>query len=335
MTVWTPDMGPGTYDFETGSFTPAAPADQAGATPGLYPGGPTMAEVWDACHTEQGATEYVPQADDFGFGDLDDETAALLATAEQEEQSPAPAAPEQPETPAEQAPEQEEQAEPETPEPTPETPARTAPDVESVREAAEEIAMLDALKAWVTEELKAAKDRHAPMHADAANIGGSKTIPLKLDGEKIGTYNIAEPTIKTVWDDAAVLAFVEANSPQNVYETVDGAAAARHEDVAEFIRLTHPELIKREVRPAYLTVLADQLDDECRLADESTGELVVVAKRVHVESDGSGRCGWVRPKGKPTGREQLIAAWRSGKFKPRGALANDSADQPPAEPAPE
>ncbi|MEU4228327.1 hypothetical protein AB0F17_28870 [Nonomuraea sp. NPDC026600] len=272
-------------------------------------------------------------ADDFGFGDLDDETAALLAAAaeqapDQEEQQPDSAAADEPQGPAEAAAEQEDQPEPEAAEPTPEAPARTAPDVESVREAAEEIAMLDALKSWVEGELKIAKAKHAPMHADAANVGGSKTIPLKLDGVKIGTYNIAEPTIKTVWDDEAVLAYAEANSPQNVYETVDGTTAARYDDVAEFIRLTHPELIKREVRPAFLTTLVDQLDDECRLLDEKTGELVTLAKRLPVESDGSGRCGWVRPKGKPTGREQLIAAWRSGKFKPRGALAN------PAEPAP-
>lgn len=300
--VWTPTMGPGVYDFETGRFTPAAPADSAGATPAL-------------------------DADDFGFGPLDDdEVAAMMSGLGQADEQPAAEQPEQAEAPADEAPVDEPPAEP-IDEPVDEP--KVAPDVAEVRAAAEEIAMLDALAKWVGEELSARKKDHAPLLADAANIGSLTKVDLKLpDGTKIGTFNLDEPDVQIAWNDAATLAHVEKTSKHNVYEVVS-PTAINHEDVIEFIRLTHPELIKREVRPAYLTLLAESLDDEGCVVSEG-GELVKIAKRVPVPSEGKGRLGWTRPKGKPTGRDQLVAAWRAGTFQAQGLLAASPGPAPEA-----
>jgi hypothetical protein len=155
------------------------------------------------------------------------------------------------------------------------------------------------------------------VHAAYVAAGGNRSIPLRLpNGVDVGSWNIAESTTSLVWDNEAVLAHVTEHSPHNLYEVVDGVTAARYDDVVEYIRLMHPELIRTEVRPAFLTVLAQQLDDDGNLlVDETTGEIVKLGKRVKVESDGSGRPGWKRPKGKPDGKQQLVAAWRRGEFK--------------------
>ncbi|MEV0822562.1 hypothetical protein [Nonomuraea rubra] len=279
--------------------------------------------------TEQQTTEApaeqagVAPLDDFGF-DVDDAAEAELAHLLAElgdEPAEAPvddtAAAADPVDAAAAAPEADPVDEPvDEPAAAPEAPSTPPPTVEEARLAAEELAMLEALKSWVADELKAAKERHKGTHAAYVNAGGNRAIPLRLNGVEIGTWNVADATTELVWDDEAVRAYVSEHSPHNLYEVVDGVTAARYDDVVEYIRLTHPELIKTEVRPAFLTVLAQQLDDEGHLLlDETTGEAVKLGKHVKVDSDGSGRPGWKRPKGKPNGREQLVAAWRRGEFK--------------------
>lgn len=286
--VWTPEKGHGVYDFTTGTFTPDAPAAQAGAAPG-----------------------------DFGFGDDTGDTPPPAGTATAEA-----ATAEASQAPADEPPVAEPQAgdplidEQPADQPEPEAEPVTPPTIGEVTQAAEELAMLDALKTWVSDELTQAKNRHKDGHAAYVNAGGNRAIPLRLpDGTEIGSWNIAETKTSLAWDDDAVLAYTTAHSPHNLYEIVDGETAARYDDVIEFIRLTHPELIRTAVRPAYLTLLERQLDADGNLVDETTGEVVKLGKRIKVESDGSGRPGWKRPKGKPDGRQELIAAWRRGEFK--------------------
>lgn len=272
---------------------------------------------------------------DFGF-DVDDaaeaELAHLLAELPDEpvDQAPAAAVDEPVETPpAESAGDPVDEAPAAEPVDEPQPEAEAPPTIDEVRLAAEELAMLEALKSWVTDECKTAKERHKDGHARYVNAGGNRAIPLRLpNGAEIGTWNIAEATSKLVPVDEAVLAYVTEHSAHNLYEVVDGETAARYDDVVEFIRLTHPELITTVVRPAYVTSLLAQLDNDGNLLDDQTGEVHKLAKRVKAPSDGSGKPGWKRPKGKPDGKAQLVAAWRSGEFKSPGVL-----EAPPAVPA--
>lgn len=280
--------------------TTDAPADQAEASPALL--------------------------DDFGFGDLDAELGELFA--EPDPPATDPTGPEaademrrEPAPPAAEEPQAAEPVDGSEPEPAPEPEPVEPPTIKEVQQAAEELAMLDALKGWVSDELAAAKSKHSDLHARYVNLGGNRKIPLRLpSGVEIGTWNVSEATSKLVWDDEAVLKHVTQHSAHNLYDIVDSAAAARYDDVVEFIRLTHPELIRSAVRPAYLTLLAEQLDEDGKLLDKASGELIPLAKRVNAESDGSGRAGWKRPKGKPDGKAMLIAAWQRGEFKSPGVI---------------
>ncbi|MEZ0073642.1 hypothetical protein [Planotetraspora sp. GP83] len=204
-----------------------------------------------------------------------------------------------------------------------------APDVETVKQTAEHLAMLDALHKFIGGELDQAKKDSAPLFAAAANLGGEKQIDLTLpDGTQVGTYNLDQPEVLVVWDEPAVLEFTRRGAKHNVYDDVSGAAL-NYPDVVEFIKLTHPGLVREAVRPAYLKLLEEQLDEQGRLSDPKTGELVTVASRKRVDATGRGRFGWTRAKRDvPGGRERLVAAWRAGELRGRIAL-----DPPVAAPA--
>ncbi|KAA9379590.1 hypothetical protein F5972_08000 [Microbispora cellulosiformans] len=217
-----------------------------------------------------------------------------------------------------------------------------APDVKTVKQTAEHLGMLDALHKFIGDELKQAKKDHAPLFAAAANLGGEKQIDLTLpDGTKIGTYNLDQPGVLIAWDTAAVREYTRRTAPHNLYDEVN-PAALNYPDIVEFIKLTHPGLVQEAVRPSYLTLLEEQLDEQGRLPDPTTGELVTVAKRNKVDATGEGRFGWTRAKRDvPGGRERLVAAWRAGEL--RGRIALDppvaapaaGADQPPQGGGPE
>lgn len=259
---------------------------------------------------------------DLGF-DVDDAAAAELAHLLAE-------LGDEPADPVDAAPAGEPAAGESADEPVDETPAGPEPveppTVAEITAAAEELAMLDALHKSIGDEYKARKAAHEPLFAAAVNAGMNRQIPLVLpdDGTQIGTWNVEGSDTVTLWDGEAALAYVREHSPHNLYETVSDRAL-NYPDVIEYIRLTHPELITEAVRPAYLTVLEQALDAEGRAPDPRTGELIPLARRERVPSTGKGRAGWKRPKGGPSGREQLVAAWRDGRLRGRIAL-----DPPPA-----
>ncbi|MBP2703549.1 hypothetical protein JOL79_07015 [Microbispora sp. RL4-1S] len=309
--------------------TSNAPAESAGAAPS-----PSMADVWSAEHAAELAGFDLDPAERAEIeaimsslatsGEAEQAAAeADLAADAAEQAEPARVGDEQP--PAPEVGQADEAPAPE-PEAADEQPERPAPDVKVVKAAAEEIGMLDALHKWIGDELKAKRAAAAELFADAANLGGQRQVELVLpDGTRVGSWNIAQPEVVITWNEAAVLDYTRRHAPHNVYDVVN-SAALNYPDVVEYIRLTHPELVRDAVRPAYLDLLAEELDAQGQLPDKTTGELVTVAERVKVAAIGDGKIAWTRPKrNDPTsGRDKLVAAWRAGELAGRIAL-----DPPP------
>ncbi|GAA3172955.1 hypothetical protein [Nonomuraea salmonea] len=164
------------------------------------------------------------------------------------------------------------------------------------------------------EEAAAKAAEYAPMMARAVNeLGMQRTIDLYTpDGTKVGTWNVSEPKIELVWKQKETLEFARSEAPHNV-EKVVAPAALTYPDVIAYIEMTHPSLVMEQVRPAYLKLLAERATEDGHVPDRN-GELVKLADRKKIPSDGKGRSGWTKAtKNRPGGRDLLITAWRMRK----------------------
>jgi hypothetical protein len=156
---------------------------------------------------------------------------------------------------------------------------------------------------------------------------GVKSLTATLpDGTVLGTLSFIRPAPRIRWDEDAVRDFVDQTAPTEIDEDIDPAILA-NPDVVEWILEHHPEAVRRSVRPKYLTLLEQDLDQEGRLAHPHTGELVPVATVTTPKP--TGQFQWTPDQ---TRRPQLLAAVRAGELGGGAGLLKLLPDPPANEP---
>jgi hypothetical protein len=156
---------------------------------------------------------------------------------------------------------------------------------------------------------------------------GVKSLAATLpDGTVLGTLSFIRPAPRIRWDEDAVRDFVDQTAPTEIDEDIDPAILA-NPDVVEWILEHHPEALRRSVRPKYLTLLEQDLDQQGRLAHPHTGELVPVATVTTPKP--TGQFQWTPDQ---TRRPQLLAAVRAGELGGGAGLLKLLPDPPANEP---
>ncbi|MEU6709913.1 hypothetical protein ABZ897_00425 [Nonomuraea sp. NPDC046802] len=183
----------------------------------------------------------------------------------------------------------------------------TTPPDESLR-----IAALDALSRRVNNALADARKEAEPGLA-ALRVKGVKQLEVALpSGDVVGTISIKAGRDTVTDDEDALLAWVEANKPEEIEHAVSPNALDLP-DVVAYIRKLHPGMVGKRVRPAYRAKLLASLDEDGQLANETTGELVQVRKVVKGKPTGEFALTFeTAKKGRPNGRDQIANAWQSG-----------------------
>lgn len=182
------------------------------------------------------------------------------------------------------------------------------------REAAFQVAVLDALDRRVSKALANARKDAEPVFA-AVKAQGHPQVDIALpSGAVVGKVSIKAGRETVVVDDAALLAWVKANNPDELEATVSPAALSRP-DVVAYVRKLHPDLVAHKVRPAYRAKLLGQLTADGEIASETTGEITKIAETVKGDPTGEFALSFeTAKKGKPNGRDQIAAAWNSGEL---------------------
>ncbi|MEV4181677.1 hypothetical protein AB0J28_09540 [Streptosporangium canum] len=182
------------------------------------------------------------------------------------------------------------------------------------REIALRVAALDALSKRVNKALADARGEAEPLFA-AVRAGGATQIEVTLpSGDPVGKISIkaGQETVRT--DEAALLAWVLANAPEEIEATVSPSALSRP-DVIAYVRKLHPDLIGQKVRPAYRAKLLGEVNDAGELVSETTGEVVKVTETIKADPTGAFALTFeTAKKGKPNGRDQIANAWQSGEM---------------------
>jgi hypothetical protein len=176
------------------------------------------------------------------------------------------------------------------------------------------VAALDALSKRVNKALADARQEAEPGFA-ALRVTGVKQLEVALpSGHVVGTISIKAGQHSVTTDEDALLAWVEANKPEEIEHAVSPSALSRP-DVIAYVRKLHPELVGKKIRPAYKAKLLAELDDDGQLANETTGELVQVRTVTKGQPSGAFALTFeTAKKGKPNGRDQIAAAWQSGEL---------------------
>lgn len=180
------------------------------------------------------------------------------------------------------------------------------------REAAFRVAVLDALSKRVNKALADARNDAEPLFA-AVRAEGHPQIEVALPaGAVVGKVSIKAGREVVVVDDDALLAWVEANKPDELETSVSPAALTRP-DVVAYVRKLHPDLVGRKVRPAYRAKLLAEVTADGELVSETTGEVVKVVETVKGAPTGEFALSFeTAKKGRLNGRDQIAAAWQSG-----------------------
>lgn len=138
---------------------------------------------------------------------------------------------------------------------------------------------------------------------------GVKSLTASLpDGTALGTLSFTRPAPRIRWDEAAVTEFVNQTAPTEIDEDIDPAILA-NPNVVEWILDHYPEAVTRTVRPKYLTVLEQDLDEKGRLRNPDTGELVSVATVTIPKPTGQFQWSPVQAQ-----QPRLLAAVRAGEL---------------------
>lgn len=138
---------------------------------------------------------------------------------------------------------------------------------------------------------------------------GVKSLAAALpDGTPLGTLSFFQPARQIRWDEDAIIEFVDQTAPTEIDEDIDPAILA-DPDVVEWILEHHPEAVRRSVRPKYLTLLEQELDEQGYLTHPETGELVPTATVSTPKP--SGQFQW---KPDHTQRSRLLTAMRTGEL---------------------
>jgi hypothetical protein len=174
------------------------------------------------------------------------------------------------------------------------------------------IAALDALSKRVNKALADAR-KEAEQGFAVLRATGVKQLEVTLpSGDVVGTISIKAGKDSVTDDEDALLAWVEANKPEEIEFAVSPSALTRP-DVVAYVRKLHPDLVGKKIRPAYKAKLLASLDEDGQLANETTGELVQVRKVAKGQPTGEFALTFeTAKKGKPNGRDQIANAWQSG-----------------------
>lgn len=176
------------------------------------------------------------------------------------------------------------------------------------------IAALDALSKKVNKALADARQEAEAGFATLRATGVKQLEVLLPSGDVVGTISIKAGQDTVTDDEDALLAWVEANKPEEIELSVSPSALTRP-DVVAYVRKLHPDLVGRKIRPAYKTKLLTSLDAEGQLVNETTGELVQVRKVAKGKPTGAFALTFeTAKKGKPNGRDQIANAWQSGEL---------------------
>lgn len=176
------------------------------------------------------------------------------------------------------------------------------------------VAALDALSKRVNKALADAR-QEAEQGFAALRVAGVTQLEVALpSGDVVGKISIKAGQDTVIDDEDALLAWVEANKPEEIEHSVSPSALTRP-DVVAYVRKLHPDLVGKKIRPAYRAKLLASLDEDGQLANETTGELVQVRKVVKGQPTGAFALTFeTAKKGKPNGRDQIAAAWQSGQL---------------------
>lgn len=182
------------------------------------------------------------------------------------------------------------------------------------RESAFKVAVLDALSKRVSKTLADARRDAEPLFA-AVRAEGHPQIEVTLpSGAVVAKVSIKAGRETVVVDDAALLAWVTANKPEELEATVSPAALSRP-DVIAYVRKLHPELVGHQVRPAYRAKLLAEVNADGELVSETTGEVTKVTQTVQAKPTGEFALTFETAKnGRPNGRDRIAEAWNSGEL---------------------
>lgn len=185
---------------------------------------------------------------------------------------------------------------------------------EGVLELAHAVAYLDSIHKAIGQQLRRTRARAEQVNAAAQLVHGTKSVAVTLDdgGPAVCTVHIADPEPEIVWDRDAVLAYTRAHSPDNVQQVFSERALLQPE-VQAYITMFFPEFVRAEVRPAYLGLLKELLDEQGQLADPATGECHQLATVKPPRRTGAFRLTYARAKaGQPEGKERIQKMFRKG-----------------------
>lgn len=176
------------------------------------------------------------------------------------------------------------------------------------------VAALDALSKRVNKALADARAEAEPGFA-ALRASGVTQLEVALpSGDVVGKISIKAGQESVSIDEDALLAWVEANKPEEIEHSVSPSALTRP-DVVAYVRKLHPDLVGKKIRPAYRTKVLAELDEDGQLANETTGELVQIRKVTRGKPTGAFALTFeTAKKGKPGGRDQIANAWQTGEM---------------------
>ncbi len=146
------------------------------------------------------------------------------------------------------------------------------------------VAALNALSAFVTAELKAARKDAA----EAYRANGIEKLNVTLpSGEVVGAITVTKPSPSVVMDNDALLAWVEEHNVTEVEEHLTEKALTDQE-LIEWARKNRDDLLKRRIRPVWRDELVKQATANGGfVVDTVTGESANVASVIPVTPSGA------------------------------------------------
>lgn len=184
----------------------------------------------------------------------------------------------------------------------------------SPRDAAFNVAILDALHKLIGAELASVRKTAEPVFIDAAAEGTESLTVTLPDGTKVGKVTIKAGQDVVRVDETALLDWVRDHAATEIERVIQPSALTKP-DVAAYIRRFHPDAVVERIRPAYREKLTGQINGDGELIHEPTGEIAEVAEVVKVAPTGAFILTFERAKGdKPAGRDAIAAAWRAGQL---------------------
>jgi hypothetical protein len=180
-------------------------------------------------------------------------------------------------------------------------------------ELAHAVAYLDSVHKAIGARLRVTRQRAEEVFALCAQLHGTKSVGVELDdgGGAVCAVHIKDCPDEVRWQMDAVKAYCRRWAPTELEDRVlEGAL--RLPDVRAYIAQFHPDYVRQEVRPAFLTRLRSEIDDQGVKADPN-GEPHKLGTVVRSAPTGQFVLRYARPSGqRPEGKQRIRDAFRSG-----------------------